>query len=80
MMENEAPEIRTVEIAEEPAELYKILKFDNMVESGGQAKFVISEGLVLVNGEVETRKRKKISVGDVIEFQDEKITIVLAQD
>ena len=49
-------------------ELYKILKFENLVASGGEAKYVITEGLVKVNGAVETRKRKKIFVGDVIDF------------
>ncbi|MGD8878186.1 MAG: RNA-binding S4 domain-containing protein [Syntrophobacterales bacterium] len=65
-----------VEIEEEPIELYKILKFENMVQSGGEAKFVIAEGLVRVSGEVETRKSRKIIAGDIIEFREEKIQIV----
>jgi ribosome-associated protein len=68
--------MRVVEIEEEPIELYKILKFASMVQSGGEAKFVIAEGLVRVNGEVETRKSKKIIAGDIIEFAEEKIRIV----
>ena len=67
--------MREVEITEEPIELYKVLKFENMVTSGGEAKYVISEGRVVVNGEVETRKRKKIFSDDIIEFKDEKIRI-----
>jgi ribosome-associated protein len=67
--------MRVVEITSEPVELYKILKFEGMVGSGGQAKQVISEGLVLVNGKVETRKRKKIVAGDTIEFNQENIRI-----
>ena len=67
--------MREVEISEEPTELYKILKFENMVGSGGEAKFVISEGQVVVNGKVETKKRKKIFSGDVIEFGKEIIRI-----
>ena len=70
--------MRTVEIHKEPVELYKILKFEGMVASGGEAKLVISEGFVRVNGEVETRKRKKIICGDIIEFGQEKICIQLA--
>ena len=66
-----------VEISSEPVELYKILKFEGMVATGGEAKQVISEGLVLVNGKVETRKRKKIVTGDTIEFDHEKIRIQL---
>jgi len=70
--------MRTVEVNTEPVELYKILKFEGMVGSGGEAKLVIAEGYVLVNGEVETRKRKKILSGDIIEFGQEKICIRLA--
>jgi len=69
--------MREVEINEEPVELYKILKFEGMVPSGGEAKSVIDEGMVKVNGTVETRKRKKIMSGDTIEFADEKIKIKL---
>jgi ribosome-associated protein len=60
--------MREMEISEEPIELYKILKFENWVVSGGEAKQVILEGQVRVNGMVETRKRKKIFSGDVVEF------------
>lgn len=69
--------MRIVEIRQEPIELYKLLKVDNMVESGGEAKLVIAEGLVRVNGVVETRKRKKIVAGDIIEFQHEKVQVSL---
>lgn len=67
--------MREVEVTKEPVELYKILKFEGMVSSGGEAKSAIEKGLVLVNGEVETRKRKKIVSGDIIEFGEEKIRI-----
>ena len=71
-------DIRIVEISREPVELYKILKFEGMVASGGQAKTVVAAGQVLVNGKVETRKRKKIVTGDTIEFNNERIGIKLA--
>ena len=71
--------MREVTITKEPVELYKILKFEGMVSSGGQAKAVIADGLVLVNGETETRKRKKIVSGDIIEFGQEKIRIQLSE-
>lgn len=67
--------MRDVEITTEPVELYKILKFEGMTSSGGEAKLVIEQGLVKLNGSVETRKRKKIVSGDIIEFNDEKIQI-----
>jgi len=72
--------MREVEVTEEPVELYKILKFEGMVPSGGEAKLVVGEGLVKVNGKVETRKRKKIISGDTIEFSGEKIKIKLVSE
>ncbi len=63
-------------LRKEPVELHKILKFEGMVPSGGVAKLAIESGDVLVNGEVETRKRKKIVSGDIIEFNGEKIRLV----
>ena len=72
-------QVNIVEIREEPIELYKLLKIENMVQSGGEAKFVISEGLVSVNNAVETRKRKKIITGDIIEFNGQKIQVALEQ-
>ena len=69
--------MRVVEVTKEPVELYKILKFEGMVGSGGEAKLVIAEGHVLVNGEIETCKRKKIVSGDIIEFGQDRIRIQL---
>ena len=73
MKKSSSGDVRVLNIQQEFIELYKILKFENLVQSGGEAKFVISEGLVRVNGEVETRKRKKIRSGDLIEFGEYKI-------
>lgn len=69
--------MRDVILKFEPVELYKILKFESMVSSGGVAKLAIESGDVLVNGEVETRKRKKIVAGDIVEFNGEKIRLVV---
>jgi ribosome-associated protein len=65
--------MRTVDITKEPVELYKILKFEGLVSSGGEAKLLIGDGQVTVNGEVETRRRRKIVDADVIEFRGEKL-------
>ena len=67
-----------VEITTEPVELYKILKFEGIVSSGAEAKSVIADGQVTVNGEIETRKRKKIISGDIIEISNEKMQVRLA--
>lgn len=64
------------ELESECVELYKILKFEGVSQSGGAAKQAIAEGLVSVNGEVETRKRKKISAGDRIEVDGLTIDVV----
>ena len=67
--------LRVVEITREPVELYKILKFEGMSASGGEAKAAVASGQVLVNGKAEIQKRKKIVSGDVIEFNGDKIRI-----
>ena len=66
---------RIVEISREPVELYKILKFQGMADSGGQARAAVASGRVLVNGAIETQKRKKIRSGDTIEFGNDKLLI-----
>lgn len=66
-----------IEIHSEPVELFKLLKFEGLAQSGGEAKSLISAGEVHVNGEVETRKRKKICAGDIITFDGESFRIVL---
>ncbi|MEX0963867.1 MAG: RNA-binding S4 domain-containing protein [Pseudohongiellaceae bacterium] len=57
-----------IELSRQPIELYKILKFEGLVGSGGEAKAVIAGGLVMVNDAIETQKRKKIVSGDTIRF------------
>lgn len=66
-----------VEINQEPTELYKILKFENIVSGGGEAKQMIAEGYVYLNGEVETRKRKKVYAGDLLSFNGQYFQIAL---
>ncbi len=68
-----------INIDREPVELYKILKFEGLVASGGEAKMAITGGFVAVNGEIETRKRRKIVDGDTITFSDTIFQIRLAQ-
>lgn len=70
--------MRDVEVTKVPVELYKILKFEGLVDSGAAAKAAVAEGQVLLNGVVETQKRKKILANDIIEFGQEKLRIVFA--
>ncbi|MDQ7073170.1 MAG: RNA-binding S4 domain-containing protein [Gammaproteobacteria bacterium] len=58
-----------------PTELYKILKFEGLASSGAEAKIFIAEGLVKVNGKIETQKRKKIIAGDIVEYNNNILQI-----
>jgi len=69
--------MQEVEMTKEPVELYKILKFEGLAASGGEAKAAITDSQVKVNGEVETRMRKKIYSGDVIEFAGQELKMLL---
>ncbi len=57
--------------------LQDLLKFESLVSSGGEAKQIIIDGFVKVNGEIETRRGKKLHDGDVVELGEEKIKIIL---
>ncbi|WP_417909499.1 RNA-binding S4 domain-containing protein [Candidatus Electronema sp. PJ] len=57
-------------------ELCSLLKLENLAASGGEAKQMISAGMVRVNGELETRKRKKILVGDLVECNGRQVRAV----
>lgn len=65
-----------IELTTSPVELYKILKFEGIASSGAEAKMLIDQGLVMVNGETETRKRRKIVAGDEVIFED--ITLIIS--
>ena len=56
-------------------ELNKLLKLIHLVETGGEANICITEGEVIVNGEVELRKRHKLRHGYVVDFRERKIII-----
>lgn len=66
---------RTITVRAEPIELCQLLKFAGMADNGGAAKAIISEGQVLLNGVVETQKRKKVMGGDRVTLGEETITV-----
>ena len=68
--------MQEITINREFAELFKILKFESLAASGGEAKMLIADGEVEVNGEIETRKRRKIVAGDVIKVFDNEYRVV----
>ena len=61
-------------------ELKQLLKLADLVTSGGEAKMVISEGLVRVDGEVELRKACKIRAGQQVQFGDTVINVIADSD
>lgn len=56
--------------------LIQLLKATDLVSTGGEAQLVVTDGLVLYNGEVDYRKRLKVRKGDVVEFNGHKIKVV----
>ena len=72
-----ASPMQEITIDREPVELYKILKFEGLVGSGGEAKAAIANGLVKLNGSVETRKRKKVSGDDTLQFGEQQFKVVV---
>lgn len=66
-------------IHDEYIELCKLLKAANVVMSGGEGKEVVAQGLVNVDGQIETRKRCKIRPGQTVEFSGHTIVVNQAE-
>lgn len=56
-------------------ELIQLLKVLGVAQTGGHAKMIVDEGIVIRNGEVELRKRAKLIPGDLIEVEDIQIKL-----
>ena len=56
--------------------MIQLLKAAGLVQTGGEAQIVVTEGLVKYNGQVDYRKRLKVKKGDVVEYQNKKITVI----
>lgn len=67
--------METVNITSEFIKLEALLKFAALVGTGGEAKLVIADGLVKVNGEVCTMRGRKIRPGDVVTFADAELLV-----
>ena len=70
--------MKTIPITTEFIKLQDLLKFANLVETGGEAKELIQGGEVQVNGETCTMRGKKIRPGDVVAFDGQKLTVSYA--
>ncbi len=57
-------------------ELIKLLKILGIAETGGHAKLIVEDEIVLRNGQIETRKRAKLRQGDILEVNGQKIKIL----
>lgn len=68
--------METFKLKDEFIKLGQLLKAANMVSSGVDAKFVIQDGLVKLNGEVELQRGKKIHVGDIVEFDGMEVKVI----
>jgi ribosome-associated protein len=62
-------------LKDEYIELHKLLKITNLCSSGGEAKAVISDSQVIVDGQIELRKRCKIRTGQVVVYNQDTITV-----
>lgn len=65
-----------IQIKDEYIKLGQAMKLAGLVDSGIEAKIVIQDGQVLVNGEVDTRRGKKIVDGDTFSFQGNEVKVV----
>jgi ribosome-associated protein len=64
-----------IKLREDFIKLGQALKAGGLVDSGVDAKFVIQDGLVKVNGNIETQRGKKLYDGDIVEFNNETVKI-----
>jgi ribosome-associated protein len=70
--------MRDVEIRDESIRLGQLLKLANLAEDGAMAKDLLEAEVVLVNGEVETRRGRQLALGDQVTVEDEAVRVVSA--
>lgn len=68
--------MQEIEIKDEYIKLGQALKLAGLVSSGVEAKMFIQDGLVTVNGEVDTRRGRKLYPGDVFDFEGNEVRVV----
>lgn len=67
--------MESITLKDEFIKLGQAMKLANLVEDGVEAKLVIQDGLVTVNGEVDTRRGRKLYPGDVFTYDGQKIKV-----
>ncbi|MBE6024294.1 MAG: RNA-binding S4 domain-containing protein [Cellulosilyticum sp.] len=68
--------MKEIKIETEFIKLEQLMKFASMVQTGGEAKMLIAQELVLVNGEICTQRGKKIRPGDEVEFDGQMYRVI----
>ncbi len=68
--------MKEIRIKDEYIKLGQAMKLANLVDSGVDAKFVITDGYVTVNGEKEERRGRKLYPGDVFAYRGEEVKVV----
>ncbi len=68
--------MEAIQISDDHIKLGQALKLANMVSSGVEAKIVIQDGLVKVNGEIDTRRGRKLYPHDIFEYQGKEVTVL----
>ncbi len=68
--------MKAIEIRDDFIKLGQLLKLADLVSSGVEAKIVIQNGEVKVNGEVDTRRGKKIYPQDIVEYRGKQVTVI----
>lgn len=68
--------VREIKIDTDFIKLDSLLKYASLVGTGGEAKILIQEGHVLVNGEVERRRGRKIHKGDLVDLEGQIIEVI----
>ena len=67
----------TIEITTETITMDKLLKFSGVADTGGQAFLMVEDGVVRLNGQIVTEKRKKVQPGDVVNIDNQiELTVV----
>lgn len=67
--------MKKIKIKDEHITLQQLLKIADIVNSGGEAKLFLANNQILLNGETENRRGKKLFVGDILEINQEKYEI-----
>ncbi len=75
MNHSSASKPRDVQVRSVPIELSAFIKFGGLADSGGEAKQLVAEGSVEVNGAIETRKTKQLAAGDRVTINGQTIVV-----